>query len=129
MHPTLRQAFDIKDVLCNSAQQPPRMLTSLLVSAAAAAVVVAGASQTPFTVHDGRILTDELRREISNILAKHGVVGHALAVVRPGTNEPVEFANWGNATEDGRPMASNVGDLACVHLERVADASVLCSPP
>jgi hypothetical protein len=84
------------------------MLTPFLVSAAAAAVVVAGGSQMPFTAHDDRILTDELRQKISNILEKHGVVGHALSVVRPGASEPVEFANWGIGTEDGRPMASNV---------------------
>jgi hypothetical protein len=124
-------AFGTKDVLCNSAEQPPRMLAPLLVSAAATAVVVAGASQTPLgstSAHRDRILTDELRQEISNILAKHGVVGHALAVVRPGTSEPVEFANWGNATEGGRSMSSNVSDSECVRLERVADASVLSSP-
>jgi hypothetical protein len=86
------------------------MLTPFLVSAAAAAatVAVAGASQTPFTAHDERVLTDELRQKVSSILGKHGVVGHALAVVRPDAAMPVEFANWGNATEDGRPMASNV---------------------
>jgi hypothetical protein len=57
------------------------------------------------------------------------VVGHALAVVRPNTAMPVKFANWGNATEDGRPMASNVVDVESAHLEHVADASALCSPP
>jgi hypothetical protein len=82
------------------------MLAPLLVSALAAVVV--GASQTPFTAQDGHVLTDTLHVKLSAVLAKHEVVGYALAIVRPDAAVPVEFANWGNATEDGRPMASNV---------------------
>jgi hypothetical protein len=81
------------------------MLAPLLVSALAAVV---GGSQTPFTAHDGRVLTDTLHAKLSAVLAKHEVVGYALAIVRPDAAVPVEFASWGNATEDGRPMASNV---------------------
>jgi hypothetical protein len=89
------------------------MLAPLLVFAVAA--VVAGASQTPFTAHDGRVLNDALHAKLSAVLAEHEVVGYALAVVRPSASEPVEFANWGNATEDGRPMASNVSASDWLH--------------
>jgi hypothetical protein len=82
------------------------MSVPLLIFAVAAAV--AGASQTPFATHDGRVLTDTLHAKLSAVLAKHEVVGYALVIVRPDAAVPVEFANWGNATEDGRPMASNV---------------------
>jgi hypothetical protein len=77
---------------------------------AAVATVVAHDAQTPFRFSSSsRIINDELYRKLSDILAKHKVpAGYALAVVRPDAATSVEFANWGNATEDGRLMASNV---------------------
>lgn len=71
--------------------------------------IVAAQQQQPLAMRPDVVLTDALRHKLSTVLAKHSVpVGYALAIVRPGADLPVEYANWGNATEDGRPMASNV---------------------
>jgi hypothetical protein len=86
----------------------PRTIIPAVLLAAIVTVVADGAQTTLGVSSSPRIVNDELHRKLSDILAKHKVPGYALAVVRPDAATPVEFANWGNATEDGRPMASNV---------------------
>jgi hypothetical protein len=88
----------------------PRTIIPAVLLAAVATVIADGA-QAPFGLSlSPRIINDELHRKLSDVLSKYKVPGYALAVVRPDAATPVEFANWGNATEDGRLMASNVRD-------------------
>jgi CubicO group peptidase (beta-lactamase class C family) len=82
--------------------------TSLAALALAAVSAAAeDSTQIPLALGHGSgvVLTDALRAKLSGVLVKHGVPGYALALVRPGG---IEFTNWGNATEDGRPMAPDV---------------------
>jgi hypothetical protein len=97
---------------------------------AVVATAVADDAQKPLGVSSSsRIINDELHRKLSDILAKHKVPGYALAVVRPDAATPVEFANWGNATEDGRPMASNVRILYLSSPFTGISLMVVCSLP
>jgi hypothetical protein len=54
------------------------------------------------------ILNDSLRRQLSAILTNHDVPGYALSIAHAGAEAPIEYANWGIATEDGAPMTSDV---------------------
>jgi hypothetical protein len=80
----------------------------LAIVGIAATAAADDTAQKSLAIDPDVVLTAELRHKLSGVLAKHGVPGYALAVVRPSAAAPIEYANWGNATEDGRPMESNV---------------------
>jgi hypothetical protein len=83
--------------------------TALAALSIGALVAAADPAQTPLReLPSDVVLTDALRRQIADVLARDKVPGYVLALVRPDAATPVEYANWGNATEDGRPMASDV---------------------
>jgi hypothetical protein len=58
------------------------------------------------------IVDAELSSYIQQVLDLNNVTGVSLAIILP-TGE-VQYAAWGNSTEDGKPVASDVG----FHLRR-----------
>ncbi|KAF8147799.1 beta-lactamase/transpeptidase-like protein [Mycena galopus ATCC 62051] len=63
------------------------------------------ASQVPLndlTKHGGKVVNEELSFYIQNVLQSNNFTGLSLAIVLP--NGEVEFAAWGNRTEDGDPV-------------------------
>jgi hypothetical protein len=70
---------------------------------------LAAAAQTPRTALREPcldvVLTDALRRQIADVLARDKVPGYALALVRPDAATPAEYANWGSAAEESNVCA------------------------
>lgn len=55
----------------------------------------------------GQIITPEFSRFVQNLTQTEQVPGLAMVVSHAGG--PSEFGVWGNRTEDGDPMATDVG--------------------
>jgi hypothetical protein len=80
-----------------------------LVVAATATLVLA--EQVPLQAldrHTGSVLDSKLRSKISTIVGKGGIPGYSVAVFRAGAGDDVEYAQWGNRTEEGDSVAADV---------------------
>lgn len=54
------------------------------------------------------VITQNLRDTIGQILQKNAVPGSAIALVRLGDDGGAEYGAWGNRTEDGDPVTTDV---------------------
>lgn len=56
----------------------------------------------------GGVITSEVNSQIAEMLKNSTVPGYAVALVQLGANETVEYAAWGNRTEGGDVVKSDV---------------------
>lgn len=85
------------------------LLPALLLHASASTqepLVYGSTVSAPHSLAFQRVITDEFSAFVRDVLSETNVRGLSLGIIKPGGS--LEFDAWGNRTEDGDPVDSEV---------------------